>query len=50
MTYVHGFNHDDERKPLWTDIIDLDSTMNEAWYLLGDFNVVSYVEDKIRRN
>ncbi|VFQ96632.1 unnamed protein product [Cuscuta campestris] len=44
-SFVYGFNELEERKSLWKDI-ETYASSNEAWCVIGDFNVVLTSEDR----
>ncbi|XP_074278607.1 uncharacterized protein LOC141602200 [Silene latifolia] len=44
-TYVYGFNKVEERVPLWDALIRL--TVRDPWIVLGDFNNVLHMDEKI---
>ncbi|KAJ8442966.1 LOW QUALITY PROTEIN: hypothetical protein Cgig2_019539 [Carnegiea gigantea] len=46
-TFVYGFNHAQQRKPLWEDLETISHQMQEAWCILGDFNTILWKEDKM---
>ncbi|XP_074296934.1 uncharacterized protein LOC141627598 [Silene latifolia] len=45
ITYVYGFNKIEERIPLWDALVR--NTVVEPWIVLGDFNNVMYLDEKI---
>ncbi|KAJ8449647.1 hypothetical protein Cgig2_005669 [Carnegiea gigantea] len=47
LSMIYGFNHEDQRENLWNDLIDIGQNMDDAWCLLGDFNVLRSKEDRI---
>lgn len=46
-TFVYGFNHPNERKPLWDSLCNIGDAMHDPWAVLGDFNNVLCTEDRI---
>ncbi|KAK9749960.1 hypothetical protein RND81_02G161900 [Saponaria officinalis] len=50
ITIVYGFNDGVSRKLLWHDLMGLAPSVDLGWLVLGDFNIVRTVEDKIRRH
>ena len=44
-SFVYGFNTPGERLSLWDDLKQLSS--QEPWILLGDFNVVRILSERI---
>ncbi|KAJ8420081.1 hypothetical protein Cgig2_019937 [Carnegiea gigantea] len=40
ITFVYGRNLDEQRIPLWEDLIALSQTLEDPWCVLGDFNSV----------
>ena len=50
ITYVYGANQEAQRGPLWDDLINIAKAMDEAWCVLGDFNAVLYLGDKMGGN
>ena len=44
-SFVYGFNTPEEWLSLWDDIKQLSS--NDPWILLGDFNVVRFLSEKV---
>ncbi|KAJ8419350.1 hypothetical protein Cgig2_015351 [Carnegiea gigantea] len=47
VTFVYGMNKEQQRLPLWTDLMDIARTMSSAWCVIGDFNAVLYKHDRI---
>ncbi|XP_074290286.1 uncharacterized protein LOC141617016 [Silene latifolia] len=45
VTYVYGFNKIEERVPLWDALVRI--AVVEPWIVLGDFNNVMYLDEKI---
>lgn len=46
-TFVYGFNHAQQRKPLWEDLETISNQMQEAWCVIGDFNTILQKEDRM---
>ncbi|XP_074315572.1 uncharacterized protein LOC141651774 [Silene latifolia] len=45
VTFVYGFNKIEERIPLWDAMVRL--TLKEPWIIMGDFNNVLHMDEKI---
>ncbi|KAJ8430951.1 hypothetical protein Cgig2_003535 [Carnegiea gigantea] len=46
-TFVYGFNHAQQRAPMWADLETISHQMQEAWCVLGDFNTILRKEDRL---
>ncbi|XP_074318593.1 uncharacterized protein LOC141655411 [Silene latifolia] len=46
LTFVYGFNHPSQRLPLWEFMVEHHQS-NMPWLLLGDFNCVRTLEERI---
>jgi len=44
---VYGYNQAEAREPLWEALIDIAQNMDEAWCVLGDFNSVLHLGDRM---
>lgn len=40
ITFIYGSNSSQERRQLWTDLLNILHSHSMPWLLLGDFNVV----------
>lgn len=49
-TAIYAFNTLDKRKQLWRDIGDIHSQLHQPWFLMGDYNNVLRVQDRMRSN
>lgn len=49
-SFVYASNRVQERKPLWRRLSRLSQQINEPWCIMGDFNVVASVEEKITKD
>lgn len=47
LTTVYAKCRSSFRKELWEDMVDFSNSINEPWAILGDFNVITNVEEKI---
>ncbi|XP_060190353.1 uncharacterized protein LOC132619470 [Lycium barbarum] len=47
MTFVCGLNTEVERKALWHQLRSLNTSINDPWVILGDFNTMLSVGDRI---
>ena len=47
LTMVYGRNYEDQRLPMWGDLRDIASSMDDPWCVLGDFNAVMHMGDRI---
>ncbi|KAJ8425090.1 hypothetical protein Cgig2_034026 [Carnegiea gigantea] len=47
VTFVYGMNKEQQRLPLWTDLMDIARIMSSAWCVIGDFNAILYKLDRI---
>ena len=43
ITYVYGFNKEEQRSPLWHHLKEISQQMTEAWLVIGDFNAVLHL-------
>ncbi|XP_047263731.1 uncharacterized protein LOC124896240 [Capsicum annuum] len=50
LTLVYGFNKKEERKELWEYLATTGGTMKDPWIVLGDFNSILHLEDRIGEN
>lgn len=50
LTFVRAFNQLELRKTLWTELHQLSQGIKGAWCILGDFNNVTSVQDRIGGN
>lgn len=46
-TFVYGFNDANSRMGLWSGLRSIHRTPASPWVLLGDFNALSNVEDRV---
>ncbi|XP_010696382.1 uncharacterized protein LOC104908909 [Beta vulgaris subsp. vulgaris] len=46
-TFMYGFNELNSRGPLWDGIKEIAKKVDGGWVLMGDFNALSNVEDRI---
>ena len=44
---MYGANHDQQRRDLWDDLLNIAQSMDDAWCVLGDFNAVLHMGDRI---
>ncbi|XP_019240335.1 PREDICTED: uncharacterized protein LOC109220328 [Nicotiana attenuata] len=47
ITFVYGKNTVTERRNLWDQLRKIRSNIQEAWLLIGDFNSMLFVDDRI---
>ena len=47
IKFIYGFNHEQQRQTLWTDIHHIAQAMNKAWCQMGDFNTILHKKDRI---
>lgn len=47
---VYGKHTIQDRKPLWDDLLSLAGGISIPWFVMGDFNVVLNIEDRIHRS
>ena len=47
FTVVCGLHKVETRKPLWQALLTINGTMNAPWCVMGDFNVVASMEDRV---
>ena len=47
FTIVSGLHTVETRKPLWQALLTINGTMNAPWCVMGDFNVVASMEDRV---
>ncbi|KAH0695976.1 hypothetical protein KY289_013458 [Solanum tuberosum] len=50
LTFVYAFNTREERRGLWSNLVTYHRGCQKAWIILGDFNLVLRVEDRIGGN
>lgn len=46
-TFLYGYNDCHSRNDLWTGLEDIASTCQGPWVVLGDFNAISCVKDRL---
>ncbi|XP_048493001.1 uncharacterized protein LOC125493579 [Beta vulgaris subsp. vulgaris] len=46
-TFVYGFNNPSSRNELWSGLKNIAGHMKSPWILMGDFNALSEVEDRV---
>lgn len=46
-TFVYGLNTKRGREPLWRQLQVMADVCNEAWIIMGDFNAIMELEDRI---
>lgn len=47
FTAIYGLHSVDDRKPLWNKLQNPTAIINSPWLIMGDFDVVNSVHDKI---
>ncbi|XP_021856024.2 uncharacterized protein [Spinacia oleracea] len=47
VSFIYGLNLATEREPLWATLCTLASMIHSAWVIMGDFNAVKEIEDRI---
>ncbi|XP_062118346.1 uncharacterized protein LOC133831962 [Humulus lupulus] len=47
VTYVYALNDETGRIPLWNDLKEITAMINAPWLILGDFNDILSVEERI---
>ncbi|KAJ8440382.1 LOW QUALITY PROTEIN: hypothetical protein Cgig2_019371 [Carnegiea gigantea] len=50
LSIIYGLNHEQQRESLWNDLMDISSSIDRAWCLMGDFNTLRFKEDRIGGN
>ncbi|XP_075083356.1 uncharacterized protein LOC142167099 [Nicotiana tabacum] len=50
LTFVYGYNTIEKRQEIWTQLRQIHSNMVEVWLVLGDFNTMISVSDRINGN
>ena len=40
ITFMHGNNHEAQRRPMWDILVAISHNMDDPWSVLGDFNSV----------
>jgi len=50
ITFVYGFNHEAQRKPMWDTLADISHNMDDPWCVMGDFNSVLHQGERIGGN
>ncbi|XP_074298144.1 uncharacterized protein LOC141628964 [Silene latifolia] len=48
FTLVYGFNKEQERAGLWTELNQISRGVDSAWMICGDFNSLMNINEKIR--
>lgn len=46
-TSVYGFNDGHDREDLWSNLKQIASGVSSPWVLMGDFNALNNVEDRV---
>lgn len=49
LTIVYGLHNITDRRALWNQLRDISAITNGPWLVIGDFNNVLSVEDRINR-
>ena len=47
VTFVYGLHSIVTRRPLWRSLAELGEDITEAWMIMGDFNAILSVHDKV---
>lgn len=47
LIVIYGLILIEERRVLWSELFDISFCIREVWCVVGDFNIVFYVEDRI---
>ena len=47
LTVVYGFNTIEQRKSLWSDMIQIGQNVNHPWIIVGDFNAMLSPKDRL---
>ncbi|XP_060216346.1 uncharacterized protein LOC132643841 [Lycium barbarum] len=47
ITFVYGKHTVADRRPLWEQLREIKGTINTPWLILGDFNNILHVEDRL---
>jgi len=47
ITYVYEANQEQQRRVLWEDLKQIAQDMEEAWFILEDFNYVLHLGDRM---
>jgi len=47
LTFIYGANQEGQRRLLWEALTAIANDMEEAWYILGDFNSVLHPGDRL---
>ncbi|KAK9741399.1 hypothetical protein RND81_03G102500 [Saponaria officinalis] len=50
ITFIYGFNDGLDRRQLWHNLMTVSPSISLGWLVIGDFNVVRCMEDKIGKN
>ncbi|XP_060200824.1 uncharacterized protein LOC132629104 [Lycium barbarum] len=50
LSFVYAFNTKEERKTLWESLVEHSENCTLPWMILGDFNSVLYMDDRIGGN
>ena len=45
ITFVYGMNQEQQRQPMWNELLAWSHQMTEAWCIIGDLNAILYEED-----
>ncbi|KAL2893903.1 Histidinol dehydrogenase [Bienertia sinuspersici] len=47
VTFVYGFNDRRDRESLWLDLKDIGRNILGAWMVMGDFNSMLHLDDRV---
>jgi len=47
LTFVYGANQEGQRRTLWEAMKNITNTMEDAWCILEDFNIVLHPGDRM---
>ena len=48
ITFVYGYKTVEQRRPLWQDLKEISQQTEDAWLVIGDFNAILYMQDRLR--
>jgi len=50
ITFVYGYNHEAQRRPMWEALVEISHTMDDPWCVLGDFNLILHQGERMGGN
>lgn len=50
LTFIYGYNTNSDRKEMWDQLICLNNNIKDTWLVMGDFNTMLSVNDRLNGN